>query len=176
MSAEAARIITLGDTAPEIAPDAWVAPGATVVGAVRLGSQASIWYGAVLRADRDRIDIGPRCNIQDGCVVHADPGFPVSLGASVSVGHRAVVHGAQVGDHVLVGMGAIVMNGVRIGPDCLVAAGALLPEGTEIPAGSLVVGAPGRVRRALNDEERQRVRRIAATYEEQASRHAEATG
>lgn len=172
MSADTGRIITLGDATPDVAPDAWVAPGATVVGAVRLGAKASVWYGAVLRADRERIDIGPGCNIQDGCVVHADPGFPVSLGAGVSVGHRAVVHGAQVGDHVLVGMGAIIMNGVRIGPDCLVAAGALLPEGTEIHAGSLVVGAPGQVRRELDDEELQRVRRIAATYEEQARRHA----
>jgi carbonic anhydrase/acetyltransferase-like protein (isoleucine patch superfamily) len=167
MSTDAdSRVLALEDAAPEVAEGAWVAPGATVVGAVRLAEESSVWYGAVLRGDGDRIEVGPRSNIQDGCVLHADPGFPAVLGSGVTVGHRAVVHGARVGDNVLVGMGAVLMNGCQVGDNCLIGAGAILLEGTEVPAGSLVVGSPARVRRSLTDDE---IRGIAGSAEEYVS-------
>ena len=167
MSTDAiARVLRLEGAEPEIAEGAWVAPGATVVGAVRLAEESSIWYGAVLRGDGDRIEVGQRSNVQDGCVLHADPGFPAVLGREVTVGHRAVVHGARVGNNVLVGMGAILLNGCRVGDSCLIGAGAILLEGTEVPPGSLVVGAPGRVRRSLTEEE---IRGIAGSAEEYVS-------
>ncbi|MDT0342320.1 gamma carbonic anhydrase family protein [Streptomyces litchfieldiae] len=158
---------------PELAPGAWVAPGATVIGAVRLAEDASLWYGAVARADTDRIEIGPGSNVQDGCVLHADPGFPALIGAGVSVGHRAVVHGCTVADDVLVGMGAVLLNGSHVGAGSLVAAGTVLLEGTRVPPGSLVAGVPGKVRRELTDEEAANIRRNAAHYRELARRHAQ---
>ena len=170
-----ATVLALGDLVPDVAEDAWVAPGATVVGAVRLAPCSSVWYGAVLRGDGDSVEIGPRSNIQDGCVVHADPGFPVSLGTGVSVGHRAVLHGARVGDNVLVGMGAVLMNGVRVGDDVLIAAGAVLLGGTEVPPRSLVAGVPARVRRQLSDEEVEGIRENARQYDAMTRRHADAT-
>lgn len=166
------RILALPSGAPTIAADAWIAPGATVVGAVTVGAASSVWYGAVLRGDGDRIDVGARTNIQDGCVLHADPGLPLTLGDGISVGHRAVLHGCTVGDDTLVGMGAVVLNGARIGPRCLVAAGALVLEGAEIPAQSLVAGAPAKVRRPLTDDEVERLRANAATYEQLMRLHA----
>jgi carbonic anhydrase/acetyltransferase-like protein (isoleucine patch superfamily) len=167
------QILALPSGRPEIADGAWVASGATLVGAVTVGPGSSVWYGAVLRGDGDRIVVGARTNIQDGCVLHADPGVPLTLGDGISVGHRAVLHGCTVGDDTLVGMGAVVLNGARIGPRCLVAAGALVLEGVEIPAQSLVAGAPAKVRRALTDEEVDRLRTNATTYEELARLHAE---
>ncbi|MGH3368061.1 MAG: gamma carbonic anhydrase family protein [Nocardioidaceae bacterium] len=171
----ASRLIGLDCGRPAIADDAWIGPGAIVVGAVVLASKASVWYGSVVRADGDRIEIGYRSNIQDGCVLHADPGYPVSLGRDVSVGHRAVVHGAVVGDNVLIGMGAVVMNGVRIGTDSLIAAGTVLLEDTEVPPRSLVAGVPGRVRRSLTDEEVAGVRRAATDYERMTAQHSHGT-
>ncbi len=157
-------LIPLPGRVPEVDPEAWVAPTATVVGAVRLGPGASAWYGAVLRGDGDTITIGARSNVQDGCAVHADPGFPVVIGEGVSIGHNAVVHGCTVEDDVLIGMGAIVMNGCRIGAGSMVGAGALLPAGTVVPPGSLVVGAPGKVRRETTAEERELIGLNAAMY------------
>ncbi len=157
-------ILPLGDRRPVVDPTAWVAPGAVVVGDVRLGASASVWYAAVLRGDGDRVEVGARSNVQDGCVLHADPGFPAVVGADVSVGHRAVLHGCRVGDGTLIGMGATVLNGSDIGPGCLVAAGALVLEGTVVPAGSLVAGVPGKVRRDLTDEEVARIRANAEDY------------
>jgi carbonic anhydrase/acetyltransferase-like protein (isoleucine patch superfamily) len=168
-------IIPLPDRVPEVDDDAWVAPTATVVGAVRLGPGASAWYGAVLRGDGDSITIGARSNVQDGCAVHADPGFPVVLGEGVSVGHNAVVHGCTVEDDVLIGMGAVVMNGCRIGAGTMVGAGALLPAGTVVPPGSLVVGAPGRVRRETTGEERDLIALNAAHYLDALAVHRSAT-
>ena len=164
-------IVSLDGATPQVADDAWVAPGATLAGAVTLGSSASVWYGAVLRADGDRIDVGPQTNLQDGSTAHTDRGFPVRLGRGVSVGHQAVIHGATVGDNVLVGMGAIIMNGAVIGNDVLVAAGAVVPEGAEIPARSLVAGVPGKVRRPLGDAEVEGIRGNAATYLELMEAH-----
>jgi carbonic anhydrase/acetyltransferase-like protein (isoleucine patch superfamily) len=149
---------------PTVAADAWVAPTATLIGQVSIGSRASVWYGAVLRGDRSPISVGEGSNVQDGSVLHADPGFPCSVGSRVTVGHRAVVHGCTVEDDVLVGMGAVVLNGARIGSGSLLAAGTVVLEGAEIPAGSLVAGVPGKVRRELTDDERGRVELNAANY------------
>jgi carbonic anhydrase/acetyltransferase-like protein (isoleucine patch superfamily) len=149
---------------PTIAADAWVAPTATLVGQVRIGDRASIWYGAVLRGDRAGITVGEGSNVQDGCVLHADPGFPCTLGNRVTVGHRAVVHGCAIDDDVLVGMGAVVLNGARVGSGSLLAAGTIVLEGAEIPPGSLVAGVPGKVRRELTDDERERIGQNAANY------------
>ncbi|WP_059013125.1 gamma carbonic anhydrase family protein [Streptomyces specialis] len=157
---------------PELADSAWVAPTATVIGAVRLAGEASLWYGAVARAEFEPIAIGPGSNVQDGCVLHTDPGYPVSIGAGVSVGHRAVVHGCAIEDDVLVGMGAVILNGARVGRGSLIAAGAVVLGGTEVPPGSLVAGVPGKVRRGLNDEEVDLIRLNAEHYRELARRHA----
>jgi carbonic anhydrase/acetyltransferase-like protein (isoleucine patch superfamily) len=157
---------------PSIADDAWLAPGAVVIGAVTLRSRASVWYGSVLRGDGDRIDIGEDSNIQDGCVVHADPGFPVAVGRGVSVGHRAVLHGCTIDDDVLVGMGAIVLNGAHVGSGSLLAAGTVVLQGADIPPGSLVAGVPGRVRRLLAEDEAEDIRANARTYLELSRRHA----
>jgi carbonic anhydrase/acetyltransferase-like protein (isoleucine patch superfamily) len=172
--ADGPRVLALGDDAPELADDAFVAMGATLVGRVRLGSRSSVWYGSVLRGDAEAIVIGERTNVQDGCVVHADPGFPVVLGDGVTVGHRAVVHGCQVEGDVLIGMGAVLMNGVRVGRGSLVAAGAVVTQNTEIPENSLVAGVPAKVLRAVNDRERDMIAAGARHYVEHASRHRDA--
>ena len=173
-SGQPATHIALPLGRPTVPDDAWVAPGAVLAGAVTLGPQTSVWYAAVLRADTETISIGARTNIQDGTVVHADPGHPAQVGDGVTVGHRAVVHGCTVGDDVLVGMGAVIMNGARIGSGSLIAAGAVVLEGTEIPPGSLVAGVPAKVRRPLTDEERSRIGSAAKRYCELARTHAEA--
>ena len=170
--AGAPQLIALPVGRPTVADDAWIAPGATLVGAVTVGPGSSVWYGAVLRGDGDRIVVGARTNIQDGCVLHADPGVPLTLGDGISVGHRAVLHGCTVGDDTLVGMGAVVLNGARIGTSCLIAAGALVLEGVEIPPRSLVAGAPAKVRRPLTDDEVARLRANADTYERLMRLHA----
>jgi carbonic anhydrase/acetyltransferase-like protein (isoleucine patch superfamily) len=144
--------------------DAFVAAGAVVLGDVHVGPGASLWFGAVLRGDVERIRIGARTNIQDGSIVHADPGFPCLLGEGVTVGHRCVVHGAIVGAGSLVGMGAILMNGVDLGEECLIGASALVTEGKHIPPRSLVLGSPGKVVRALTAAELENLRRSAEHY------------
>ncbi|WP_203237000.1 gamma carbonic anhydrase family protein [Nocardia panacis] len=156
--------IEVGGYAPEIDDSAWLAPNATVIGRVRLAAEVGIWYQAVLRGDFETIEVGARSNIQDGCVLHADPGCPLTVGSGVSVGHNAILHGCTVEDDVLVGMGATVLNGAVIGAGSLVAANALIPEGARIPPGSLVAGVPGRVRRELRPEELDRIRVNAAVY------------
>ena len=161
----------LGDKVPQVDPSAWVAPGAVLVGDVTLGRHASVWYGTVVRGDGDAIRIGARSNIQDGCVLHTDPGLVLEVGEDVSVGHRAVLHGCVVEDGVLVGMGAVVMNGARIGAGSLVAAGALVTEGTQVPPRSLVVGSPAKVRRELSDDEVVMVRYNAEHYVALTERH-----
>jgi carbonic anhydrase/acetyltransferase-like protein (isoleucine patch superfamily) len=158
--------IRIGDKTPAVADTAWVANGVTLVGDVSILDFASVWFACVLRADRERIRIGTGSNIQDGCVVHADPGLPVSVGAGVSVGHRAILHGCTVDDDVLIGMGAIVLNGAHIGRGSLVAAGTVVLEGTKVPSNSLVAGVPGKVRRETTDEERQGITRTARSYRE----------
>lgn len=167
------RIEISGHT-PEIDEIAWIAPNATVIGRVRLAAEVSIWYGAVLRGDVEAISVGARSNIQDGCVLHADPGFPLTIGAGVTVGHNAILHGCTVGDDVLVGMGATVLNGAVIGAGSLIAANALIPEGAQIPPGSLVAGVPGKVRRELSAAELDRIRLNSAVYLDSMANHRDA--
>jgi len=158
-------LIALGDRSPQVADGAWVAPTAVLVGSVVIGEGASVWYGAVLRADNEPITIGARSNVQDNAVFHVDKGKPVVLGEGVSVGHGAVVHGATVEDHVLIGMNATVMNGSVIGTESLIAAGALVTEGMVVPPRSLVAGVPAKVRRELTDAEVDKLHRNASIYE-----------
>ncbi len=169
-------LVRLGDDAPVIDPAAWVAPTASVIGRARLGPDASVWYTTVVRADQERIDIGAGSNVQDGSVLHADPGRPVTIGERVTIGHRAIVHGATVDDDVLIGMGAVVLNGARIGSGSIVGAGAVVSENTEVPPGSLVLGVPGRVRGELGDGDRRRIVANAEHYVALAARHRSAEG
>jgi carbonic anhydrase/acetyltransferase-like protein (isoleucine patch superfamily) len=157
-------LLSFGGAEPAVSESAWVAGGAALIGRVTIGAKSSVWFTTVLRGDGDRIDVGEETNLQDGVVVHADPGFPVSLGDRVSVGHRAVLHGCTVEDDVLIGMGAVLLNGSRIGTGSLIAAGAVVLEGTTVPPGSLVAGVPAKVRRQLTDEEVSGVRLNAAGY------------
>jgi carbonic anhydrase/acetyltransferase-like protein (isoleucine patch superfamily) len=157
---------------PEIAPTAYLHPTCVVVGDVVLGEHTSIWPTAVLRGDTDRITVGARSNVQDGAVLHADPGFPTTIGHDCVIGHRAIVHGATLEDGVLVGMGAIVLNGAHIERGSMIGAGAVVKEGMRVPAGSLVVGIPARVVRALTDDEQARILDNAARYVERAQLHA----
>ena len=149
---------------PALHPTARVAENATVVGQVTLAEEASVWYGAVLRGDCCTIQVDAGANIQDNCVLHCDEGFPLRVGAGVTVGHGAILHGCTVGERTTVGMGAILLNGCQIGPDCLVAAGALVPQNAVIPAGSLVMGAPAKVKRPLRPEEYQGLLQAAEEY------------
>ncbi|OPX65550.1 MULTISPECIES: gamma carbonic anhydrase family protein [unclassified Methanoregula] len=148
------------------------AGNATVIGDVTLGNQVGIWFGAVVRADKDRIVIGDRSNIQDNCVVHTSKGFPVILGNDVSVGHGAILHGCTIADQVLVGMGAIILNGARIGKGSVIGAGAVVREGAEIPDGSVVVGVPGKVIKQADDNQQQHILNNAAAYVELAGEYA----
>lgn len=149
---------------PSVAATAWVHPAATVVGDVTLGADVSVWPGAVLRGDRDAIVIGAETNVQDGAVLHCDPGLPLRIGARVTIGHRAVVHGCTIEDGALIGIGAIVLNGAVVGAGALVAAGAVVGEGQVVPPDSLVVGVPARVLKPLSDAQRTRVRSGYVTY------------
>ncbi|MDF5759293.1 gamma carbonic anhydrase family protein [Spongiactinospora sp. TRM90649] len=159
------------DATPDIHPEAYVAPGAVVVGRVRLGRAANVWYGSVLRADDERIEVAEECNIQDLCCMHADPGHPAVLEPRVSLGHRAVVHGAHVETGALIGIGAIVLNGARVGAGSLVAAGAVVPPGRKVPPGVLVAGTPAKVIRELTDADRDTFTRTPAGYMAKADLH-----
>lgn len=170
-----AALLALPDAAPSIDDTAFVASGARIVGEVRLEEGASVWYNAVLRADSASITVGARSNLQDNVSVHVDAGRPVRIGRDVSVGHNAVVHGCTIGDGSLIGMGSVVLSGAEIGPGCLVAGGAVVLEGTIVPAGSLVAGVPAKVRRALSDDEREKILRNAHTYLGHTERHRAAT-
>ena len=165
-------LVPLGDNAPDVHSTSWVAPNAVLAGEVRLGEQASVWYSAVIRADLGPISIGARTNIQDGCVMHSDPGFFLTVGEGVTVGHRAVLHGCTIEDDVLVGMGSIIMNGAVVGTGSIVGAGTLITEGTVIPPNSLVMGAPGKVRRETTSDERLFIPVSADEYVKLAARHA----
>jgi carbonic anhydrase/acetyltransferase-like protein (isoleucine patch superfamily) len=166
-----ALIGSLEGAGPSIDPQAWVAPGAVVVGRVTLGPGASVWYGSVLRADEDEIVVGRDCNIQDQCCLHVDPGEPVVLGDRVSLGHRATVHGAEVAAGALIGIGAIVLGRARIGEGSLVAAGTVIRPGQQVPAGVLVAGVPGRVVRELTDSDRRSFADTPERYRRRAARH-----
>lgn len=142
----------------------FVADNAVVLGHVILQADTSVWFGATLRGDNEPITIGARSNVQDGCVFHTDPGYPLTLGEGVTVGHQAMLHGCTIGDNSLVGIQAVILNGARIGRNCLIGAGALIPEGKIIPDNSLVIGSPGRVKRELDPEEIAGLARSAAHY------------
>jgi carbonic anhydrase/acetyltransferase-like protein (isoleucine patch superfamily) len=167
-------LYSIGDLRPRLGPGAWTAPSADLIGDVRLGSRASIWFGAVIRADNTAIVIGEESNIQDSAVGHSDPGFPLTIGARVTVGHQAILHGCTIADDCLVGMGARILNGAVLEPECLVGAGALVTEGKRFSAGSLIVGSPARVVRQLSAEEKQALRLSAGHYAEKAARYASA--
>ncbi|WP_345543396.1 gamma carbonic anhydrase family protein [Microbacterium jejuense] len=168
---QGASVLFAAGRTPELDPTSFVAAGARVVGGVILGAGASVWYNAVLRADGDTITVGANSNLQDNVSVHVDAGHPVVIGANVSVGHNAVVHGCTIGDGSLIGMGAVVLNGAKIGSGCLIAGGAVILEGSEIPDGSLVAGVPGKVRRELTDEERAGLLRNAEHYLQHIEEH-----
>jgi len=142
----------------------WIAPTAVVIGKVKLEKNASVWWGSVLRGDNEPLTIGEGSNIQDGCVLHADPGFPLIIGKHVTVGHMAMLHGCVIDDNSLIGIGAVVLNGARIGANCLIGAKALIPEGKEIPDNSLVMGAPGQIKRQVSDEHIAMMRYAADHY------------
>jgi carbonic anhydrase/acetyltransferase-like protein (isoleucine patch superfamily) len=164
-------VYQLGELSPDIAASAWVADSARVIGNVSLGDDASVWFGVVIRGDTERIAIGRGSNIQDNSVVHADAGFPVSVGENVTVGHQAMLHGCTIGDHSLIGIQAVVLNGAKIGRHCLVGAGALVTEGQSFPDGSLILGTPARVVRQLSPEQMQGLEKSAAHYVENARRY-----
>ena len=164
-------IYQFGDFLPEVSATAWVAESAQVMGRVSLAEGSSVWYGAVLRGDNDRIAIGRNSNIQDGSVLHTDDGMPLTLGEGVSVGHLVMLHGCSIGDHSLIGMQSVVLNGARIGRHSIVGAGALVTEGKEFPDGVLIVGSPARVARELTPEQIERLKLTSAHYVQQAQRH-----
>jgi carbonic anhydrase/acetyltransferase-like protein (isoleucine patch superfamily) len=165
-------LYSIGDLKPQLATGAWAAPSADMIGDVRVGARASVWFGAVIRADNTPIIIGDDSNIQDGAIGHSDPGFPLTIGARVTVGHQAILHGCTLKDDCLVGMGARILNGAVIEHECMVGAGALITEGKTFPAGSLIVGSPARAIRPLTDTEKQALRLSAAHYVEKAQRYA----
>lgn len=148
----------------QVDPAAFIAPGAVVLGDVTIGAESSVWFGAVVRGDAEAIRIGKRTNIQDGCVLHADPGFVCTLGDGVTLGHGAIVHGATVEDDCLIGMRAVVMNGAKIGRGSVVAVGSVVLEGMEVPAGSVVMGQPARIKREVSERDGERIRHAAEHY------------
>lgn len=176
ISGHSPLLLSFAGHQPHIDAHAWLAPNATVIGQAEIGANASVFYGAVIRADLDRVCLGVGSNLQDNVAVHTDTGFPTQIGAGVSVGHSAVVHGCTIEDHCLIGMSATVLNGAVVGTGSLVAAGAVILEGTVIPPRSLVAGVPGKVRRELTDEEYAKVVGNAEIYLELAARHREETG
>ena len=163
-------IYSLGAVTPKIAKDVFIAPGSFVVGNVEIASGASIWFGAIIRGDNEPMIIGEGSNIQDNCVLHSDPGFPLSIGRNCTIGHSAIVHGCSIGDGSLIGMSATILNGAKIGRGCLIGAGALVTEGKVIPDGSLVMGSPGKVVRELDDAAREKLLDSARRYEANAAR------
>jgi carbonic anhydrase/acetyltransferase-like protein (isoleucine patch superfamily) len=162
----------IDDLFPQLADGAWAAPSADLIGDVRLGARASVWFGAVIRADNTPIILGEETNFQDGAIGHSDPGAPLTIGARVTIGHQAILHGCTVADDCLIGMGARVLNGAFLGPECLVGANALITEGKRFEEGGLIVGAPARLVRPLSDTEKAALRLSAAHYAEKAARYA----
>jgi carbonic anhydrase/acetyltransferase-like protein (isoleucine patch superfamily) len=165
-------LYAIGGKQPLIADGAWVAPSADLIGDVQLGEFASIWFGAVIRADNTPIVVGTRSNIQEGATLHSDPGVPCTVGEDVTVGHHAILHGCTIGARTLIGMGATVLNRAVIGEDCLVGAGALVTEGKQFPAGSLIVGSPAKAIRQLDDMARAMLKASAAHYVARAKEYA----
>lgn len=163
-------IYALDGIAPTIDPSAWVADEATLIGKVVVEADASVWFGAQARGDNEEIRIGAGTNVQENCVLHTDMGYPLTIGANCTIGHKAMLHGCTIGEGTLIGMGATILNGAKIGKGCLIGACALITEGKEIPDGSLVMGAPGKVVRQLDDTARARLLASAAGYQANARR------
>ena len=165
-------LYALGDFTPVVADDAWIAPGCHVIGKITLDAKASVWFGSTLRGDNEMITVGAGSNVQENCILHTDIGFPLTIGAGCTIGHKAMLHGCSIGDNTLIGMGATVLNGAEIGKNCLIGAGALIPEGRVIPPGSLVMGMPGKVVRELDEKAIEGLRASARHYQENAARFA----
>lgn len=164
----------LGDRVPElVGENQFVAENASIIGSVRLMDQASVWFNVVIRGDNELITIGPESNVQDGSVLHTDPGIPLTLGRGVTVGHKAMLHGCDIGDYSLIGINAVVLNGAKIGKHCLIGANTLIPEGMEIPDGSMVVGSPGKIKRELNDNQKKMLEMSAKHYVQNGARYLE---
>jgi len=163
-------IYQLGDLVPNIHPDAYIAPEATIIGNVTIGAFSSVWPGVVIRGDNDLIQIGEGSNVQDASVLHTDPGFELLIGKHVTVGHKVMLHGCQIGDGSLIGIGAVILNGAKIGKHCLVGAGALITEGKEFPDGSMILGSPAKVVKPLSAEQLARLEYIATHYVQNAQR------
>ena len=157
-------IYSLDGIAPTVAEGAWVAPDANLIGRVVLGPAASVWFGSTIRGDNEEIVVGAGSNVQENCVLHTDMGYPLTIGEDCTIGHKVMLHGCKIGDGSLIGMGATVLNGAKIGKGCLIGACALITEGKEIPDGSLVMGAPGRVVRALDADAIAALRLTAEGY------------
>lgn len=166
-------IYALDGLQPEIDADAWIAPDANIIGRIQIGKAASVWFGSTLRGDNELITVGQGSNIQENCVLHTDMGFPLTIGRNCTVGHKAMLHGCRIGDGSLIGMGATVLNGAVIGQNCLIGAGALITEGKEIPDGALVMGAPGRVVRHLDEDAQEKLMESAKGYQRNARRFAQ---
>jgi carbonic anhydrase/acetyltransferase-like protein (isoleucine patch superfamily) len=161
----------LGDIAPNLADDAFVAESAEVIGNVVMAPGSSVWFGAIVRGDTEHIAIGRGSNVQDGSVLHADPGFPLTLGENVTVGHLCMLHGCTVGDGSLIGIKAVVLNGAKIGKNCLVGAGALVTEGKEFPDNSLILGSPAKVVKTISPEHAEHLKHAAEHYVDNARRY-----
>ena len=164
-------IYTLGDRRLSAGDNVWIADNATLIGSVELGNNVSIWFNCVLRADNDVIRIGDDSNIQDGSVLHVDPGAPLTVGKGVTVGHKVMLHGCEIGDYSLIGINAVVLNRVKIGKNCIIGANALVPEGMEIPDGSLVLGSPAKIVKPISDGQRMMLQMSAMHYVENGKRY-----
>jgi carbonic anhydrase/acetyltransferase-like protein (isoleucine patch superfamily) len=157
-------IYQLGEHSPEIDPSAYIADSANIIGKVRIGANASVWFEVTIRGDNELIAIGENSNVQEGAVLHTDPGMPLTIGNDVTVGHQAMLHGCVIGDGALIGIQAVVLNGAKIGKNCLVGAGALVTEGKEFPDNSLIIGSPAKAVRTLSEEDLVRLKSSSATY------------
>lgn len=168
-------VYRLGTRVPNLpaADRYWIAPDANVIGSVTLGDDVGIWFGATLRGDNEPMTVGRRTNIQEGVMVHSDPGFPTTIGEDCTIGHHAIIHGCTIGDNTLIGMGATILNGAKIGKNCLVGANALVTEGKEFPDNSLIVGSPARVVRTLDEKAAEGIRKSAEKYVANWKRFAE---
>ncbi len=164
-------IYQLEDRIPQLHSSAWVAESASVIGSVVLEAGANVWYGSVLRGDNDRMHIGVNANVQDGCVLHTDNGYPLVLEEGVTVGHQVMLHGCHIGQRSLIAIQSVVLNGVRIGRDCIVGAGSLIPEGKEFPDGVMIMGSPAKVVRELRPEQLEMLKRLSEHYVMQTARH-----
>lgn len=165
-------IYSLGDRhVSYVGTPAFIAPNATLIGSIEIHEKASIWFNVVIRADNDQVIIGEASNIQDGSVLHIDPGYPLTIGKNVTIGHKVMLHGCTIGDNSLIGINAVVLNGAKIGKNCLIGANTLIPERMEIPDGSMVVGSPGKIKRALSEQEITMLAMGAAHYVQNGQRY-----